>query len=297
MIGPPGAGKTMLAKSIVSILPPLNTKEAIETMQIYSASNKVNMANQLSYVRPFRQPHHTISSIAMIGGGSYPQPGEISLAHNGVLFLDELPEFNRNVIEVLRQPMEEGKAHIARAKMNLVFPASFMLIAAMNPCPCGYFNHPFKDCTCSAPSIQKYMHKISGPLLDRIDLHIEVAPLSYQKLIAPAIGSNADHILTLVKMARKIQSERLNKDELGLTNAQMNRTQLKQYCNLDKESANLLENAMEKFQLSVRSHDRIIKVARTIADMANSKMIDATHVSEAIQYRCLDRSSWGTLKA
>lgn len=297
MIGPPGAGKTMLAKSIVSILPPLNTKEAIETMQIYSASNKVNMAKQLSYVRPFRQPHHTISSIAMIGGGSYPQPGEISLAHNGVLFLDELPEFNRNVIEVLRQPMEEGKAHIARAKMNLVFPASFMLIAAMNPCPCGYFNHPFKDCTCSAPSIQKYMHKISGPLLDRIDLHIEVAPLSYQKLIAPSIGTNADHILTLVKMARKIQSERLNKDELGLTNAQMNRTQLKQYCNLDKESANLLENAMEKFQLSVRSHDRIIKVARTIADMANSKMIDTTHVSEAIQYRCLDRSSWGTLKA
>lgn len=296
MIGPPGAGKTMLAKSIVSILPPLNTKEAIETTQIYSVSNKVNMSSQLSYERPFRQPHHTISDIAMIGGGSYPQPGEISLAHNGVLFLDELPEFNRNVIEVLRQPMEEGIVHIARAKMNLVFPASFMLIAAMNPCPCGYYNHPLKDCTCSAPAIQKYIHKISGPLLDRIDLHIEVAPLSYQTLTDATQESLANNILEEVIKARKIQSERLMNEQLGLTNAQMNRAQLKQFCKIDKEASKLLEIAMEQFQLSVRSHDRIVKVARTIADLANSENIQKVHIGEAIQYRCLDRSSWGTLK-
>lgn len=296
MIGPPGAGKTMLAKSIVSILPPLNTKEAIETTQIYSVSNKVTMSSQLSYERPFRQPHHTISDIAMIGGGSYPQPGEISLAHNGVLFLDELPEFNRNVIEVLRQPMEEGIVHIARAKMNLVFPASFMLIAAMNPCPCGYYNHPLKDCTCSAPAIQKYIHKISGPLLDRIDLHIEVAPLSYQTLTDATQESLANNILEEVIKARKIQSERLMNEQLGLTNAQMNRAQLKQFCKIDKEASKLLEIAMEQFQLSVRSHDRIVKVARTIADLADSENIQKVHIGEAIQYRCLDRSSWGTLK-
>jgi magnesium chelatase family protein len=296
MIGPPGAGKTMLAKSIVSILPPLNIKEAIETTQIYSVSNKVNITQQLCYERPFRQPHHTISDIAMIGGGSYPQPGEISLAHNGVLFLDELPEFNRNVIEVLRQPMEEGRVHIARAKMNLVFPASFILIASMNPCPCGYYTHPLKDCTCSVPAIQKYIHKISGPLLDRIDLHIEVAPLSYQTLTATQSEPNALDILEKVRKARNCQAQRLMEDGLGLTNAQMNTSQLKKYCVIDKDGANLLQKAMEKFQLSVRSHDRILKVSRTIADLANCDQINAAHISEAIQYRCLDRSSWGTLK-
>jgi magnesium chelatase family protein len=296
MIGPPGAGKTMLAKSIVSILPPLNIKEAIETTQIYSVSNKVNITQQLCYERPFRQPHHTISDIAMIGGGSYPQPGEISLAHNGVLFLDELPEFNRNVIEVLRQPLEEGRVHIARAKMNLVFPASFILIASMNPCPCGYYTHPLKDCTCSAPTIQKYIHKISGPLLDRIDLHIEVAPLSYQTLTANQSEPNSLDILEKVRKARNCQAQRLMEDGLGLTNAQMNPSQLKKYCGIDKAGANLLQQAMEKFQLSVRSHDRILKVSRTIADLANCDQINAAHISEAIQYRCLDRSNWGTLK-
>jgi magnesium chelatase family protein len=296
MIGPPGAGKTMLAKSIVSILPPLNIKEAIETTQIYSVSNKVNITQQLCYERPFRQPHHTISDIAMIGGGSYPQPGEISLAHNGVLFLDELPEFNRNVIEVLRQPMEEGRVHIARAKMNLVFPASFILIASMNPCPCGYYTHPLKDCTCSVPAIQKYIHKISGPLLDRIDLHIEVAPLSYQTLTANQSEPNSLDILEKVRKARNCQAQRLMEDGLGLTNAQMNPSQLKKYCVIDKAGANLLQKAMEKFQLSVRSHDRILKVSRTIADLANCDQINAAHISEAIQYRCLDRSSWGSLK-
>jgi magnesium chelatase family protein len=296
MIGPPGSGKTMLAKSIVSILPPLNIKEAIETTQIYSVSNKVEISNELKKNRPFRQPHHTISNIAMIGGGSFPQPGEISLAHNGVLFLDELPEFNRNVIEVLRQPLEEGKVHIARAKMNLEFPASFILIAAMNPCPCGYYNHPTKACTCSSIAIQKYVHKISGPLLDRIDLHVEVAPLSYHTLTTSSSVSCSTKIAEQVFNARKIQVKRLINDGLGLTNAQMNRTQLKQYCIMDKDGEGLLEQAMGKFQLSVRSHDRIIKVARTIADLANSKCILSNHISEAIQYRCLDRSSWGSFK-
>lgn len=297
MVGPPGAGKTMMAKSIVSILPPLSLQEAIETTQIYSASSKINHKKQLQFERPFRQPHHTSSAIAMIGGGPFPQPGEISLAHNGVLFLDELPEFNRNVIEVLRQPMEEGMVHIARAVMNLSFPASFILIAAMNPCPCGYYNHPFKECICSATAIQKYVHKISGPLLDRIDLHVEVAPLSYQTLTKSETGANSKEIAQKVMIARNIQSQRFMEDGYNFTNAQMNSQQIKAFCNLDNASKCLLAEAMAHFQLSVRSHDRIIKVARTIADLANCKCISANHISEAIQYRCLDRSSWGSYKA
>ena len=298
MVGPPGAGKTMLAKSIVSILPPLNTAEALETTQIYSVSNKGNDTNKLLYHRPFRQPHHTISNIAMIGGGSFPQPGEISLAHNGVLFLDELPEFNRNVIEVLRQPMEEGMVHISRAKMSLIFPAQFMLLASMNPCPCGFYNHPTKDCVCTSTAIYKYLHKISGPLLDRIDLHVEVAPVAYSALtlVNNSVTENSAQVALNVLNARKLQEKRFNKEPITFTNAQMNRSQLNMHCVINKQAGLLLQKAMEQFQLSVRAHDRIIKVARTIADLANSNTIEADHISEAIQYRCLDRSSWGKLK-
>ena len=296
MIGPPGAGKTMLAKSIVSILPPLSKEEAIQTTQIYSVVNKGLNINTLMYNRPFRQPHHTISNIAMIGGGNTPQPGEISLAHNGVLFLDELPEFNRNVIEVLRQPMEEGVVHIARAKMSLSFPAQFILLASMNPCPCGYYNHPTKDCYCSATAIQKYLHKISGPLLDRIDLHVEVAPVAYDQLQETNLAGSSKDIAKLVLAARAIQKHRFSGDTGLFTNAQMTGAHLMRYCKADQAAKDLLKHAMDKFQLSARAHDRIIKVARTIADLSNTSNIQAIHMSEAIQYRCLDKSSWGKYK-
>lgn len=296
MIGPPGAGKTMLAKSIVSILPPLTKEEAIETTQIYSVANKGNFANQLNFDRPFRQPHHTISDIAMIGGGSFPKPGEISLAHNGVLFLDELPEFKRTVIEVLRQPMEDGMVHISRAKMNLSYPARFMLIASMNPCPCGFYNHSSKDCTCTITAIQKYLHKISGPLLDRIDLHLEIAPVPYIALQENEKSRSSIAIGECVKKARGIQTHRFCNDPFTITNAQMNSIQLKQYCTIDQKGHELLEKAMEKFQLSARAHDRILKVARTIADLEGAESISLQHISESIQYRCLDRGGWGKWK-
>jgi magnesium chelatase family protein len=296
MIGPPGAGKTMLAKSIVSILPPLSKNEAIETTQIYSISNKGNLLTELQNDRPFRQPHHTISDIALIGGGSYPQPGEISLAHNGVLFLDELPEFKRTVIEVLRQPMEEGIVHISRAKMNLNYPARFMLVAAMNPCPCGYYNHPSKDCICSTTTIHKYLHKISGPLLDRIDLHVELSPVPFSILNETTTNRTTEDIKQSVLNARIVQSKRFKNHPNTFTNAQMDPIQLKEYCKLKQEAKNLLQNAMEQFQLSARAHDRILRVARTIADLEAAISINQTHISEAIQYRCLDRESWGKWK-
>jgi len=296
MIGPPGAGKTMLSKSIVSILPPLNKNEALETSKIYSVSGKIPLQNQLISNRPFRQPHHSLSAIAMIGGGGNPQPGEISLAHNGVLFLDELPEFNKSVIEVLRQPMEAGIVSIARAKMTVNFPARFMLIAAMNPCPCGYYNHPQKACHCSSSKVQKYLHKISGPLLDRIDLHIEVSPVPYHELTKIETAENSIEIAKRVKLARAIQLERF-KNEAGIyTNAQMNETLLKKWGILSPPAEKLLALAMEKFQLSARAYDRIRKLSRTIADLEGSSTIKQEHISEAIQYRNLDRSTWGQFK-
>jgi len=296
MIGPPGAGKTMLSKSIVSILPPLNKNEALETSKIYSVSGKVPLQDQLIRLRPFRQPHHSLSAIAMIGGGGYPQPGEISLAHNGVLFLDELPEFNKSVIEVLRQPMEAGIVSIARAKMTVNFPARFMLLAAMNPCPCGYYNHPHKACHCSSSQVQKYLHKISGPLLDRIDLHIEVSPVPYHELRKIETAENSIEIAKRVELARAIQLERF-KNEAGIyTNAQMNEALLKKWALLSAPAEKLLALAMEKFQLSARAYDRIRKLRRTIADLEGSSTIKQEHISEAIQYRNLDRSTWGQFK-
>ena len=303
MIGPPGTGKTMLAKSMVSILPPFTQAEAIESTQIYSAIHKEPLVNGLLTHRPFRQPHHTISNIAMIGGGTHPQPGEISLAHNGVLFLDELPEFNKNVIEVLRQPMEEGVVHIARAKMSVQFPAKFMLLASMNPCPCGYYNHPTKECSCSSTAIQKYLHKISGPLLDRIDLHVEVGPVEHTYLKEHPSTKKEDQRLSSkqvsaqVIQARAIQTKRFISQKNTSTNAQMNTEAILKFCSMGPSGHLLLEQAMRQFQLSARGYYRIIKVARTIADLANEPAIQTHHLSEAIQYRCLDRNQWGKWKS
>ncbi|WP_129020862.1 YifB family Mg chelatase-like AAA ATPase [Edaphocola flava] len=291
LIGPPGAGKTMLARRLPSILPPITLHEALETTKIHSVAGKLPEHASLIAHRPFRSPHHTISDAGLIGGGGNPQPGEISLAHNGVLFLDELPEFKRSVLEVMRQPMEERRVTIARAKVSIDYPASFMLVASMNPCPCGYYNHPDKECTCPPQMVQKYLNKISGPLLDRIDLHVEVTPVPYEELSADRMAVSSDTIRERVIRAREVQTARFEGTDV-YCNAQMSNKQLQEYCVLDMVSANLLKVAMKKLSLSARAYDRILKVARTIADLEGTQNIKAEHIAEAIQFRSLDREHW-----
>jgi magnesium chelatase family protein len=293
LIGPPGSGKTMLAKRLPTILPPLSLQEALETTKIYSLVGKLpEYNNALINKRPFRAPHHTISNIALVGGGGKPQPGEISLAHNGVLFLDELPEFSRHVLEVMRQPIEERKVLISRALSSLEFPSNFMLIASMNPCPCGYRNHPDRDCPCGINAVKKYMSKISGPLMDRIDLHIEVKPLPVHEFHQQSSSEDSATIRERVIKAREIQSDRFKNTPGTYTNAQMNTAQLKNFCAIDDKSQQVLLSAMHRLQLSARAYDRILKVARTIADLDGSKNILMAHLSEAIQYRTLDKEHW-----
>lgn len=292
MIGPPGSGKTMLAKRLPSILPPLTFEEAIQTTKIHSVAGLLTKNSALVATRPFRSPHHTISDAALVGGGTIPRPGEISLSHNGVLFLDELPEFARNVLEVLRQPLEDGKVNIARSKLSVDFPASFMLVCAMNPCPCGNHGHPSQQCTCAPQMIQRYMGKISGPLLDRIDLHIEVPVVKFQELSSKKAGENSGAIRERVTKAREIQLRRFTNKPHLFSNAQMQSKEIKEWCKIDNAGEELLKMAMTKLGLSARAYDRILKVARTIADLAASDDIKTEHLSEAIQYRSLDRNLW-----
>lgn len=292
LIGPPGAGKTMLAKRLPTILPPLTLQEALETTKIHSVAGKLPENSTLISKRPFRSPHHTISDVALVGGGGIPQPGEISLAHNGVLFLDELPEFKRTVLEVLRQPMEERRVTISRAKAAVDFPASFMLIASMNPCPCGFYNHPERECTCPPGAVQKYLNKISGPLLDRIDLHVEVTPVPFSELSTTKQQENSAGIRDRVIVAREIQEKRYKNNPGIYCNAQMSSRMLKEICVISQVGANLLKAAMEKLNLSARAYDRILKVSRTIADLSQSEEIKPEHLAEAIQYRSLDRAGW-----
>lgn len=292
LIGPPGAGKTMLAKRLPSILPPLNLHEALETTKIHSVAGILPKESSLVTQRPFRSPHHTVSDVALVGGGSFPQPGEISLAHNGVLFLDELPEFKRTVLEVLRQPLEERNITISRARFSVNYPASLMLVASMNPCPCGYFNHPEKECVCSPGVVQRYLNKISGPLLDRIDLHVEVVPVSFEELQRESDNEHSLSIRERVEKARLIQEDRFKESKSIFCNAQMDTKDLRKVCQISTAGTNLLKTAMNKLNLSARAYDRILKVSRTIADLAGSEEIKIEHLAEAIQYRSLDRENW-----
>lgn len=292
MIGAPGSGKTMLARRLPTILPPMTLEEAIECTKIHSVAGKLGDSAGLLTQRPFRAPHHLTSQVALVGGGQSPQPGEVSLAHNGVLFLDELPEFGRNVLEVLRQPLEDKTITVSRAKYSVEYPANFTLVAAMNPCPCGYYNHPTKECSCAPSAIHRYFSRISGPLLDRIDMHIEVTPVAIGDMNSPRKEETSAAIRERVIRARNIQSERFA--GLGIhSNAMMNSRMLREFCRLDAEARSLLERAMERLNLSARAYDRIIKVARTIADLEGAADIGASHISEAITYRTLDRENWG----
>lgn len=292
LIGPPGAGKTMLARRLPSILPPLSLHESLETTKIHSVAGKLSAADALVTVRPFRSPHHTISDVALVGGGTNPAPGEISLAHNGVLFLDELPEFKRSVLEVMRQPLEERKVNISRAKFSVDYPCSFMLVTSMNPCPCGYYNHPEKECTCPPGAVQKYMSKISGPLLDRIDLHVEVTPVNFNELSSDRLAEKSELIRERVITARNIQIERFGDKPDLHANAQMSPQMVRDICKITEAGQNLLKKAMEKLGLSARAYDRILKVSRTIADLAGSEDIKMEHLAEAIHFRSLDREGW-----
>ncbi|TAE35799.1 MAG: ATP-binding protein [Runella slithyformis] len=292
MIGPPGAGKTMLAKRLPSILPPLTLVEALETTKIHSVAGKLGKQSSLVSRRPFRSPHHTVSDAALVGGGSFPQPGEISLAHNGVLFLDELPEYKRSALEVMRQPLEERKVTISRTKWAVEFPANFMLIASMNPCPCGYYNHPDKECVCPPGAVQRYLNKISGPLLDRIDLHVEVTPVSFDQIASTRRTEASGQIRERVIKAREIQTERFKGQAGVYCNAMMPSQMVKEICQISDAGKALLKTAMERLGLSARAYDRILKVSRTIADLSASPDIKIEHLAEAIQYRSLDRESW-----
>lgn len=292
MIGPPGAGKSMMAKRIPSILPPFTLHEALETTKIHSVAGKIGNETSLMTQRPFRSPHHTISDVALVGGGAFPQPGEISLAHNGVLFLDELPEFSRSVLEVMRQPLEDRKINISRSKFSVEYPASFMLVSSMNPCPCGFYNHPSKACVCPNGAVQKYLNKISGPLLDRIDIHIEIVPVPFDKISDRVQGEFSKGIRERVVKAREKQEERFKNEDGIYCNAQMSPKMLSKYAVPDESGLKLLKTAMDRFNLSARAYDRILKVARTIADLDNAKNIESRHLAEAINYRNLDRETW-----
>lgn len=294
LIGPPGSGKSMLAKRLPSILPPFTLQESLETTKIHSVAGKIGLNTSLMTQRPFRSPHHTISNVAMVGGGTFPQPGEISLAHNGILFLDELPEFNRSVLEVMRQPLEDRTITVSRARFSVDYPANFMLVASMNPCPCGYYNHPERPCLCSPGTVQKYMNRVSGPLLDRIDIQVEVVPVPFEKISDRCPSECSETIRERVMKARAIQEKRFAGHEGIYSNAQMNSKLLHEYAVPDAAGLSLLKVAMQRLNLSARAYDRILKVSRTIADLEASPNIEARHLAEAIQYRSLDRETWGT---